>query len=249
MSIRSQLGDLRRAVQRSFHVRRARLSNPAPVVSICFDDFPRSALSAGGAILMSSNVRGTYYAALGLMNSTNELGEQLTEADIELLLSDGHELGSHTFSHSSSRQVPAEVFEEDARAGCDAIARLTGCDARHFAYPYGHVTLGTKRTLAQQMKSCRGTQSGVNGPIVDLNLLRANSLYGDIDRLSRAEMLLNSNYERNRWIIFYTHDVRPNPSQFGCTPALLKAVLSRALEMGFQVNTVGEVVDRALPLG
>ncbi len=248
MSLRARLGDLRRTVHRSFHVRPSLLSNPVPIVSFCFDDFPKTALSVGGTILTRANARATYYAALGLMNTTNELGEQLTESDIKALLYDGHELGGHTFGHSSSRKVPLDVFEKDACNGRDAIRQLTGCDASNFAYPYGHVTLGTKKRLGKEMTSCRGTDDGVNGPIVDLNLLRANSLYGDIDQFIRAESLLKSTQDQSGWVIFYTHDVRPSPSSYGCTPALFEAVLRRSLDMGFQVKTIGEVVDRAQPI-
>ncbi len=51
-------------------------ANRGPIVSFSFDDFPRTAYSAGGAILERFGVRGTYYAAAGLMNTANELGEQ-----------------------------------------------------------------------------------------------------------------------------------------------------------------------------
>jgi peptidoglycan/xylan/chitin deacetylase (PgdA/CDA1 family) len=219
------------------------------MVSFCFDDFPRTALSAGGKILKKYGAHGTYYAALGLMNTTNELGDQLTPDDLKSLLLEGHELGGHTYAHSSCRRVPPERFEQDVQAGRNAILQLTGNDAEHFAYPFGHVTLGLKKRVGQQMMSCRGTQEGINGPVIDLNLLRANSLYGQIDRIPFAESLLNHNQNRRGWLIFYTHDVRENPSRFGCTPALLEAVVSRSAEMGFQIKTVGEVVECATRIG
>ena len=243
MKLRSLFGAVRQHVHSSFHVGPAVLTEPSPIVSFCFDDFPRTALSVGGEILKRHGASGTYYAALGLMNTTNELGEQLTPEDIQSLLLQGHELGGHTFAHSSCRRVSSKQFEQDVLAGCDAIHRATACEARHFAYPYGHVTLGLKKSLGQQMQSCRGTQGGINGPVIDLNLLRANSLYGDIDRLPLAQSLLSDNQRRRGWLIFYTHDVQQTPSRFGCTPELLEAVVSRTESMGFQVKTVGEVVE------
>jgi len=122
---------------------------------------------------------------------------------------------------------------------------MTGSDELdNFAYPYGHVTLASKKRLTSELSSCRGIYPGINGPEVDLNLLRANSLYGDIDQLVRAESLLSENARRSGWLIFYTHDVQRTPSPFGCTPSLLDNAVALSLEKGFQILTVGEVVRR-----
>ena len=220
------------------------------MISFCFDDFPHTAYSAGGAILKSLGARGTYYASFGLVNTTNELGSQFTEDDLESLLIDGHDLGSHTFSHWSARRVSARCFERNVLEGRDAARQMTGSDeVDNFAYPYGHVTLASKKRLTTELSSCRGIYPGINGPEVDLNLLRANSLYGDVNQLPRVESLLSETARRRSgWVIFYTHDVQQNPSPFGCTPALLDSVVALTLERGFQVLPVSQVVRRAVQL-
>ncbi len=239
------LGEVRQFLLRSVYRRLRSIELQQPVVSFCFDDFPRTAYSAGGEILKSLGVRGTYYASLKLMNTTNELGPQLTQDDLESLLSDGHDLGSHTFSHWSSRRVSFDDFERNVLQGRDAVRRMTGSDeVDNFAYPYGHVTLASKKRLTAEFSSCRGIYPGINGPEVDLNLLRANSLYGDTDQLARAEFLLSENARRAGWLIFYTHDVQRTPSTFGCTPSLLDNVVALTLEKGLRILTVGEVVRR-----
>jgi peptidoglycan/xylan/chitin deacetylase (PgdA/CDA1 family) len=242
MMARSQLGQLYRSIVCSVHRRPVSLKLQTPLVSFCFDDFPRTAYTAGGRILQSFGARGTYYAALGLMNTSNELGDQLTQADIDSLLSDGHELGSHTFSHCSSRCVPLREFEKDALRGRDAIQQITGLGAGSFSYPFGHVALASKKRIGEQMNSCRSIIGGINGSVIDLNLLRANSLYGDVDQFEKIESLLLKNERECGWLIFYTHDVRTNPSAFGCTPALLERVVEGTQEMGFSVAPVADVV-------
>jgi peptidoglycan/xylan/chitin deacetylase (PgdA/CDA1 family) len=239
------LGEARQFFLRSVYRRLRSIELRPPVISFCFDDFPHTAYSAGGAILKSLGVRGTYYTSFGLVNTTNELGPQFTGDDLESLLSDGHDLGSHTFSHWSARRVSVEDFERNVLQGRDAARRMTGSDELdNFAYPYGHVTLASKKRLTSELSSCRGIYPGINGPKVDLNLLRANSLYGDIDQLARAESLLSENARRSGWLIFYTHDVQRTPSPFGCTPSLLDNAVALSLEKGFQILTVGEVVRR-----
>lgn len=244
MSLRSGLGAMRRRLLSSFGSRIAPLTSERPLVSFCFDDFPRTAYRSGGAILKRFEARGTYYAAPGLMNSCNDLGEQFTQSDLESLITEGHELGCHTSSHISCRKVSLEVFNSDVQRGRASLLKLTGCDPVDFAYPFGHVTLAAKATIGSQMKSCRGIYGGVNRGSVDLNLLRANSLYGNCDKAGEYGSLFSLGGNRDSWLIFYTHDVRETPSPFGCTPALLEEVVSMAVASGFQIATVQDVIEK-----
>jgi len=245
MSLGSSLGAARRRVLCSLYRRSVPLGNRGPLVSFCFDDFPRSAYWAGGAILEQFGVRGTYYAAVGLMNTANELGEQFRREDLDSLLENGHELGSHTYRHISCRSVSGADFREDVEHGRKAIAELTGLDSPNFAYPFGHVTLQAKRTMSLGRGSARGIVPGLNGPEIDLNLLRANSLYGDLAGAKRAEEFILENVKLKSCLIFYTHDVCPSPSAFGCTPGLLEAAVSCAVRRGCRILTVGEALAEA----
>jgi len=242
MTLHSQLGRLRAEVLSIVHSRPLPLHNHGPVVSFCFDDFPRTAYTTGGAILKSFGLCGTYYAALGLMNTTNELGDQLRLEDIESLLADGHELGCHTFSHLSCRAVSPRSFESDVLKGRQAIYELTGDDAENFAYPYGHVSVHSKKSIGTHMSSCRGIYGGINHLVADLNLLRANGLYGDLDQRTHFESLISANAARRGWLIFYTHDVRRNPSAFGCTPELFDQIVAFAAESGCRIASIKEAL-------
>jgi len=245
MTIRSTLGGVRRKVLSSLHRRPASLGNCGPMVSFSFDDFPRSAYTVGGAILEASGVRGTYYAAAGLMNESSEVGELFHSDDLHSLLEKGHELGSHTFTHLSCRAVSASVFREDVKKGRNAIEKMAGIPCSNFAYPFGHVTVASKKSLQPELTSCRSIFPGVNGPGIDLNLLLANSLYGDLDQSKRAESLIAENARRRGWLIFYTHDVRPTPSDYGCTPELFEFAVASAVKSGARVLTVGKALTAA----
>jgi peptidoglycan/xylan/chitin deacetylase (PgdA/CDA1 family) len=247
MGLRSHLGAVRRHFLSSVYARSAKLGNRGPIVSFSFDDFPRTAYTVGGRILQEFGVRGTYYAALGLMNTSNDLGEQFHLEDLHLLTEEGHELASHTFSHVSCRKTSLAEFRQDVNKGREAIRNTTGLlDSGNFAYPYGAATFRAKKALGHEMISCRGTCGGINGPEIDLNLLRANSLYGDADQFVRMERLMMRNEQEKGWLIFYSHDVRPQPSRFGCTPSLLTAVVSCAAERGSRILTIAEVL-REIP--
>jgi hypothetical protein len=97
------------------------------------------------------------------------------------------------------------------------------------------------------MSSSRGTIAGLNGAVVDLNLLRANHLYGDIDELDRAQDLISENTRQSSWLIFYSHDVAEQPSPYGCTPSLLEKTVRFAVEQGATILTVADVVRTLRP--
>jgi peptidoglycan/xylan/chitin deacetylase (PgdA/CDA1 family) len=240
VSIRSSLGAVRRQMLCASYRRPVALENQEPIVSFTFDDFPRTAYSTGGSILEHFGARGTFYAACGLMNTCNELGEHFCEDDLDSLLESGHELASHTYSHISCRSVSGAAFRGDVEKGRQAVEKVTGTESSNFAYPFGHVTLRAKRALRLSFTSVRGVIPGFNGPEADLNLLRANSLYGDVDGAGRAERLIAENCRRKSWLIFYTHDVRPSPSPFGCTPPLLESAVSFATRSGCRILSVRE---------
>jgi peptidoglycan/xylan/chitin deacetylase (PgdA/CDA1 family) len=243
VKIRSQLGSLRRQMISHVCSRLVPLANRGPIVSFCFDDFPRTALTTGGGILRSLGVAGSYYVAVGLMNKVNDLGEQFHREDLDAVLSDGHELASHTFSHISCRSVSAATFLEDVQKGRQAIEELTGRpDSGNFAFPFGDFTLNAKRLVGAAAVSCRSTWKGFNGPSVDLNLLRANSLYGGREECALVRKLILDNERKKSWLIFYSHDVQDTPSRFGCAPALLEFAVSCALQTSTLILTVAEVV-------
>jgi peptidoglycan/xylan/chitin deacetylase (PgdA/CDA1 family) len=245
MTLRASLGGVRRQLMCSFHSRMTPLGTTGPIVSFAFDDFPRTAYTVGGEILKTFGARGTYYASMGLMNTSNDLGEQFSLDDLHSLVQDCHEVASHTFSHLSSRKVSLLKFREDVLKGRDKIREITGTDSANFAYPYGDVTLAAKKSLGSEMASCRGTCGGLNGPDVDLNLLRANSLYGDLEQREEVERLILWNERERGWLIFYTHDVRQNPSRFGCTPRLFEATVSFAVRACSRIMTIAEVLRTA----
>lgn len=242
MNLRHSLGSLRRRALCSLYRRTVLSGNTGPIVSFTFDDFPRTAYSAGAPILENFGARGTYYVAGGLMKRASDLGELFTAGDLLSLADRGHELGTQTFHHSSSRKLSLADFADDVQKGMQFMEQIGVHNATNFAYPYGHITLRSKKILGPLFSSSRSVIPGLNGPEVDLNLLRANRLYGDIDQKIPVEDLILQNEREKSWLIFYTHDVRPNPSEYGCTPALMEYAVARAARGGSRILTVQQAL-------
>ncbi len=247
MGLRTVLGNARRQYVCGVARREARLSTDRSMISFTFDDFPKTALFTGGTILGEHGLCGTYYASLGLMGRETEVGRIFEQADLPHLLEAGHELASHTYSHISARKTNLSAYHEDVRRGEQELARFLGRAERlNFSYPFGGVTIAAKKQVGPTMKSCRGIFPGVDGPLVDLNLLHANSLYGGAERLAAAESLIRQNTRQKSWLIFYTHDVQENPSPYGCTPGLFGAVVRSAMDSGAEILTIAKALERVV---
>ena len=70
MSLKTLKTRLTSLAARTLKVRPAKLAGQRPVASISFDDFPKSAWTAGGPVLAKHGMRGTYYTAGGFCGRT-----------------------------------------------------------------------------------------------------------------------------------------------------------------------------------
>jgi len=245
VGLRSAIRTTRQRLLSSLHQRAVPLGDAGPIVTITFDDFPRSALTVGGEILGRFHARATYYVAMGLMGTTNRLGPQFEPGDLRAAAEEGHELALHGYEHLSARRNSVQTLVRDLDK-CSASMRqyIEAGATRNFAYPYGEATLAAKKTLGSRLASSRGTCPGINGPDVDLNLLRSNYLYGDTEQFESARQLILENQRRRGWLIFYTHDVAESPSPYGCTPSLLEKVMDFSVTQGAAIMTVAQVMTK-----
>ena len=50
--------------------------------------------------------------------------------------------------------------------------------------------------------------------------------------------------DRPGWLIFFTHDIAPVPTPYGCTPATFDGLVAHAVSRGCAVMPVEEALDR-----
>src|SRR5438270_7754365 len=115
-------GFSQRRASKAFFRRPFVVASRRPVISFTFDDFPRSALFTGGAILRHYGATGSYYASLGLVETDTATGRIFAAADLSELVTQGHELGCHTFTHCDSWETPARTFERSVIDNRDALS-------------------------------------------------------------------------------------------------------------------------------
>jgi peptidoglycan/xylan/chitin deacetylase (PgdA/CDA1 family) len=217
------------------------LRNNDPVISFTFDDFPRSALHTGGAILTSFGLKGTYYAALGLMGRQEPTGTMFLAEDLTLLQEQGHELGCHTFSHCHSAETETREFEKAITANQQALNNFfPTASFTTFSYPISPPRARTKRKVSRRFVCCRGGGQTFNAGTADLGYLAAYFLEQSRGDIEVVKDVIQRNHRARGWLIFATHDICDAPTPFGCTPEFFEGVVRCSLASGARILPVAQ---------
>jgi peptidoglycan/xylan/chitin deacetylase (PgdA/CDA1 family) len=214
-----------------------------PVISLTFDDYPRSALDLGGRMLESEGISATYYTAFGLAQTDSPSGPIGGLDDLAACVKAGHEIACHSYDHVDCHHASADEVARNLERNRNVARNLGLPPLRHFAYPFGRFGVAGKRIAMQSYASARTIVWGVNRVNIDLGVLKSVPIYSRSGP-SRLTSYLNELQSHNGWLILYTHDVSRRPSPYGCTPEELGSVIRRARAMGAPILPVGAVVDQ-----
>lgn len=233
----------RKAV-RLFFRRPAVIDSSVPLISFTFDDFPRSALLTGGAILKKYGLAGTYYASFGMMGKHAPPGHIFLREDLKDLQEQGHELGCHTFAHCDAWKTDPKVFEDSILENRRALNEIIpGAAFKTFSYPINVPSARAKQRASHHFMCCRGGGQSFNGAGTDLNYLSAYFLEKSNNNIVPVKDLIDRNREAHGWLILATHDVCEAPSPFGCTPVFFEDVVSYSVNSGARILPVAQVCE------
>jgi peptidoglycan/xylan/chitin deacetylase (PgdA/CDA1 family) len=236
---RSIKGKVRRRWARLVGRRPAGARLDRPMISFSFDDAPETAALTGAALLEARGLRGTYFISAGLAGTDGTMGRNASLSEVKRLAEAGHEIACHTYSHLDCGQASAEIADADVEQNVRSFDAAGLPEAVTFAYPYGDVSVPTKRALSERYALLRGLHHGLIDTHADLNQAPAVGVEGPNGE-DVAGRWMDKARRRKSWLILYTHDVTDNPSPFGCTPAVLDRLIDRAQSEGFDVVTVAE---------
>jgi hypothetical protein len=220
------------------------INTEVPLISFTFDDFPRSALLTGGAILRSFGLAGTYYASLGLMGSQAPTGPIFLPGDLEELLEQGHELGCHTFSHCDAWDTRPSAFENAILQNRQVLNELApGASFKTFSYPIDVPRARTIQRASKYFVCCRCGGQTFNSGNADLNYLSAFFLEKSRDHPEIIKHLIDQNRHARGWLILATHDVCKDPTRWGCTPDFFEEIVRYAVNSGARIMPVFQAYE------
>ena len=242
----SLYGKLRRRLARMMITKPARLDGlTRPMLTVSFDDAPTSAASFGARILEKHNARGTWFIAAGLMGKACHLGAYTRVDEVKALAAAGHEIACHTFSHLDCGKASAGTIARELDHNQQVLKHMGVTPSQTFAYPYGDVSPQAKAVLNHRYLASRALHHGVIVSGTDLNQAPAVGIEGENGE-QLAMTWLRKAAENPAWLVLYTHDVRDNPSEWGCTPGAFARLIDAAVAMGFEIVTFAEGARRAL---
>lgn len=228
-----------RFLARSARRKTIALHDVPPLVSFTFDDVPRSACETGTHILERHGIRGTFYVAGGGCGAESPVGTLASLEQIGRIWSNGHEIGCHTFSHPEVPRISLGQLDKEIEQNNAFLRKIDNAIVlRNFAYPYGEMSMRSKRRLEDRFDSCRTVHPGINSGVADLGALRSWPLENAAVDRAKIASLITETVQTNGWLIFYSHDVAAQPSRYGVTPDLLDWAASSAKKAGCVVATV-----------
>ncbi|MDH2380857.1 polysaccharide deacetylase family protein [Bradyrhizobium sp. CER78] len=216
-----------------------------PTISFTFDDVPDSALRVGAAILEARGVRGTFYISGGLEGRVEPDRTLIDAAGCRELAARGHEIGCHTYGHRDIRHLDRSVFVADLADNArylDTVDPRPG--RRNFAYPYNSGCLGKRPILAHAYRTCRAGGEAINRGPTDPTFLNAVEIRQPETHVAGLTRWIDAAVAKPGWLIFFTHDIAPSPTPYGCTPAAFERLVAYAVARGCCVLTVDAALDR-----
>jgi peptidoglycan/xylan/chitin deacetylase (PgdA/CDA1 family) len=209
------------------------------VLSVSFDDFPKTAWTVGGTILRQHEAQGTYFVSGSHCGQWFDGQQQYDDRDLQELHEAGHEVGSHLYEHLSVLRLSrAKLHELIVRNDDFVRERLKDVHMTSFAYPYGDASLTAKRICARSFAVCRGIFGTTNGDRVELAQLSAVGLERRSVDTTDWSRLIHETAARKSWLVVFTHDVDENASPFGCRPKELDRLLLLARSAGIDIMPI-----------
>jgi len=218
------------------------------VVSLSFDDQWHSAYLHALPLLEEHGFKATWFVACNLVGSTDLYSgkKYMTWDEIINVAELGHEIGSHTLSHQRLSTMAANqaLIIEELQESKHQIELKTSRKVDSFAYPFSDQgdEQGKVCALAGKIyKYSRGGDHGFNSWPFRTNGLFAWPLYENIYDIQWIKHLINYCMKHDVWLIFYTHDIEMEPTDYGCTPKYFECLLAYLRETNITVKPIGHV--------
>jgi peptidoglycan/xylan/chitin deacetylase (PgdA/CDA1 family) len=159
---------------------------------LTFDDGYRSDYEVAFPVLQAQGFRAVHF--LYVKKLSQAIG--LTNAEIQELLTAGHEVGNHTYNHTEIHTAGQQKLIQETQQAKDALEEMLDIEIVSFCYPVGRYNSdGVSAVEASGHKVAVTTAYGYASPeqgLLTLNRIRINrsdGLQGFIKKLQPYEEL------------------------------------------------------------
>lgn len=191
------------------------------IAYLSFDDGPSEATEIVLDVLKQRNIKATFFL----------IGSSITDKTkptIKRMIKEGHTIGIHTFSHTSSIYHSTNAFLDDFQKTSDKILEATGQEPTIFRFPWGSANQYLCKNCKQVISILE--RKGYN--YYDWNVSAEDS----IGTSSKHSILHNikKDYKKYKYPIILMHDSSTNK----LTAQLLPEIIQMIKESGYQFDTL-----------
>ena len=186
----------------------------AAAISYTFDDNLRDQYTLAVPMLNEVGFKGTFFVIPGATVETREEAEKkqndkrawgsICWPELQEMAAQGHEIGSHTWSHSNLQKLPHEELESQFSKACESIRTRIGRPPLTVAFPFNASTPEVQATALKHHLAYRAYQKSMGGKdtVTSLNewadtlvkdnkwgVLMAHAIANGYAALSDAEIL------------------------------------------------------------
>lgn len=207
------------------------------IISISFDDGWLSSYENALPILEENGLKATYYIVLDYLEN-NYIG-YINYNQLIDLKNHGHEIGSHSMSHSNLTLIPPEqLFYEINNSR--TLLENSGFSINSLAYPFGAFNDQVIKSAKESLYSSgRGTNTGLNFKDTDPLQLKATSLKSTMT-LEEIKQYINNSIQQKGWLILSFHQISNNENLYNINPEKFSQIVNYIKEKNIPVVTVSE---------
>ena len=172
--------------------------NRKGAVSLAFDDGCMSHVSLGIPALDARGLKGTFFVTVdGVTDGYSPPWNSWRNAAI-----DGHEIGSHTITHSDLATLPpAQVQDEVAGSKATIDAQVPQQKCLTFSYPFGSFNAAVQAVAGNTYIASRGVQCGLNSAPFDFQNVKACSPDDGDDIYQQSDAA----EQQGKWLVAFIH--------------------------------------------
>lgn len=189
------------------------------MIALTFDDGPHPRYTRQILdILKKEEIKATFFV----------IGENIgyyDEGIVADIISEGHELGNHTFNHEHTKNMTAEDFYDDVRSCHKLIKDKYGYDMKIFRPPEGYIDDKVKNIACE----------------LDYSIIIWSIDTKDWEHVGSDLIVGNVEKNASDGDIILMHDYVSKPNT---TIGALERVIKNLKEQGYRFVTVSELIDK-----
>ena len=214
------------------------------MVTITFDDGweynPDTALPE----MKKYGYKSTQYYATTFIKDTPWYPDPWAKNRIKLFISAGHEIGSHSVTHSFLTTVSEQQLKDELVNSKQYLENYLGVTVKHFASPYGVYNTPVKDKIMEYYVTHRTVDAGYNSKDnLDYTRLKNMCVLSTTTK-DEFEAWVKKAKEEKLWLIILYHRVGDDPTINDTAPAKFAEQMKVLHDYGIEVVTISEALEK-----